>query len=431
MLRLEMIKRMAVLPGALVLLVYGGCTGTPEPPKPKPPNVTVAEPEIRDVHSYLDFTGKIQALETVEIRARVQGFLEKIHYKESLVEDPNALTVKKGGTLFTIERPPYEVKLEEAQASEASAAAQLIEAQANYDRGVELKQRDPNAITPVQESMLLADRDKAAAAVAAGKAGVSDAQINLAYTEITAPISGRISRSLVDEGNLVGSGEQTLLATIVTIHPIHAYFDVPERVLQTAKRRMEEQKAAETGGSKAINLPTVLLGQDADNGAYPHEGKLDYVDNQVDPNTATGTVRAVFPNPKGLLVSGSSARVRVLGEVQKDAVLVYEQALQTDLDGKFLLVVHPGADEKTGEKNLVEKRRVELGQLTSDRMRVITSGLEPDEQYIVEGLQRARSGMPVEPAPFEAETSATEDAKKATEEEGEKSENGAAPTTDK
>lgn len=375
-------------PGLLVLVFAGGCDQVPPPPKPTPPKVTVTLPVQKDVREYHDFTGTTDAIDSVEIRARVQGFLESIHFSAELdaerADSDNPINVKKGDRLFVIEQAPFQAIVQQAEASRAAALANRIEAKANFARAEDLRQRDVGAITDVQFDQLKAAYELSEARVSAAEAEVQRAEIDLAYTEIDAPITGRISRELVDVGNLVGAGEQTLLTTIVTIDPIYAYFNISEAVLLEA--REQARQGHDASGKQA--LPVVYLGLQTEND-YPHKGELDYIDTRVDPSTGTIQVRGRFPNAEAKMLPGMFARVRVVGQPHPDALLVNERALVTDLGGKYVLVV--------GEDNVVDKRLVQLGQLVNG-MRVVTEGLQPDERYIVKGIQRARPGFPVEPS---------------------------------
>ncbi|MHC4964387.1 MAG: efflux RND transporter periplasmic adaptor subunit [Planctomycetota bacterium] len=216
--------------------------------------------------------------------------------------------------------------------------------------------------------------------VKAAQARVDSARLDLGYTDIRSPIDGRVSRNYVDVGNLVGAGERTLLTTVVKMDELYCYFNVPERLV------LERMAARDVERRRDPDRP-FFIGLAHETG-FPHEGRLDYIDNTVDTATGTITVRGIVPNDDELLFPGAFVRVRVPGGVRKDAVLVDERAIGTDLGGKYVLVVV--------EDNIVKHRRVTLGQL-EEGMRVIEEGLGPDERYIVTGLQRARPGLPVTP----------------------------------
>lgn len=350
------------------LIICSGCNAPPPPAQMKPPSVTIAEPLQKTVIFNQDFTGTLASVATVDIRARVDGILEKVDFEQSTM-------VKKGDLLFQIERDQYQAILDKANAVLAASNAQLIDSQATLERNEILFKK--KAVTPQDLNDATAERDKAKASVMGAKADIEQATINLNYTRIFAPITGEIGRTLVDAGNLVGSGENTLLTTIVTMDPIYVYFDASERLL------LEALKKKQTPHEK--NPLKVFVGLSNEEG-YPHQGVLDYASNTVDPGTGTIQLRAIFENKKGLLYPGVYVRVRVPGDPIPNAVLVHDVAIGTDLAGKYLLIV--------GKDNIVEKRQVQMGQLENN-MRVILKGIKPGEKYIYEGIQRARPGRPV------------------------------------
>jgi RND family efflux transporter MFP subunit len=354
------------------ITALSGCKGPVQPPAPEPPKVTVARPVQKDVQLYYPFTGRTVAVERVEIRARVQGFLEKIHFNDSA-------DVVKDQELFTIEPRPYQASLERAQALLESRQAALKLAEANYARAKLLI--DKRAISQQELEVMEAELSQAAAAISAAKAEVHNAQIELDYTSVLSPIDGRIDRSQVDVGNLVGGGEDTLLATVNRLDPIEAYFDIDERTLLKILDGRDR-----TNRENRDEWPPVYLARqnDAD---YPFAGQIDFIDNEVDPDTGTIIARGLFPNKEEKLVPGFFVRLRVPTKVSPGALLVNERAIGTDMNGKYVLVV--------AKENLVELRRVELGPMDGS-MRVITSGLSAEDQVIVEGVQRARPGMPVQ-----------------------------------
>ncbi len=351
-----------------LLMITSGCNQPPPLAPIKPPAVTVAEPVQKTVIFNQDFTGTLASVASVDIRARADGILEKVDFTASD-------TVKEGQLLFQIQRDQYQATLDKANAALAASKAQLVDAQATLDRNLILLKKQ--AVTPQDVNDATAERDKAQASVMASQADIEQATINLNYTRISAPITGVIGRTLVDAGNLVGSGENTLLTTIVTMDPIYVYFDASERLL------LQALKKKKTPGSPDPLKVNVGL---SDEEGYPHKGTLDFVSNKVDPGTGTVQLRAVLENKQGLLYPGVYVRVRVPGDPIPGAVLVHDVSIGTDLAGKYLLVV--------GKDNVVEKRPVEIGQL-EDNMRVILKGIKPDEKYIYEGVQRARPGRPV------------------------------------
>jgi RND family efflux transporter MFP subunit len=349
------------------------CGGQPETVAPPPPEVTVSTPIQRDVTIVHEFVGTTQARESVEIRARVQGYLEKMTFEPSSF-------VRKGELLFVIEPEPYQAQRDRAEAGLKAAEAGLRRAESDLER-LEQAVRT-NAVSQQEVTRARAERDQASAAMLEAKAALTNAEIQLDYTTIESPIDGLVSRNLVDLGNLVGAGEPTLLTTVRRIDPLFAYFEVSERFMAEILERRGGHKDPGTGSV----LPATLVLKET---GLVIEGKVDSVDNTVDPATGTIQVRAVFPNSDAKVFPGFFVHVRLPGELLENAVLVEETALGTDLGGRFVMVV--------GGDNIVERRYIEPGPLQEDKTRVVLEGLEAGERYIIVGLQRARPGMPVTP----------------------------------
>ena len=356
-------------------LAAAGCgSGPPAPPQFPPPEVTVAQPVQRDVTWYQEFTGRTAAVAAVDVRARVNGVLEAVHFTPSS-------DVRRGARLYTIERAPYVAARNAAEADVRTVEANLARARSDLAR-LEQAVRT-NAVSARDVDRARAEVAQTEANLLGRQARLEQAELDLSYTEIRAPISGLIGRSRLDAGNVVGAADPAPLATIRRIDALYAYFDASETLLleilgqegQTPDRPVSEDR-----------LP-IHLGL-ADEDGWPHEGLIDYMDNAVDPDTGTLQVRGRFPNPTGKLFPGLFARLRVPGPVQQDALLVEERAIGTDLGGKYVLVV--GADD------VVELRHVELGVLEGG-LRVVTAGLRAGERYVTNGLQRARPGLPVTP----------------------------------
>jgi len=354
-----------------------GCSRAPSGAPAAPAVVTVSRPLERDVTDYADFTARTAAVDSVEVRAHVWGYLDKVNFKEGAL-------VKKGEVLFELDPRPYQALLNQAKAKVAQDEAQLKFDEAEYQRNVNLFGTGAASRS---------DLDKAAAArgvdlanIAADKAVVTSRQLDLEYTKVVAPVSGRASRYVVTVGNLIRSGDQnggTLLTTIVSVDPMYAYFDVDEHTVLRVRQLVREGKA---DSPRDGGVP-VWLGLANENG-HPHEGTIDFVDNQVNPKTGTMRLRGVFPNKEQVLAPGLFARVRApIGRPHK-ALLVSERALDTDQGQKVLYVVN--------QKNEVVSRPVRLGAL-HDGVREITDGLKPGEQVIVNGLQQVRPGVVVEP----------------------------------
>lgn len=375
---------------ALALVAASGCRPTEENTTQKAgPEVTVAHPIRMETADYADYTGTLAAFESVEIRARVQGFLEKINFTPST-------KVQEGQLLFEIEQAPFITRLDFANAQVSSRKADLALAQAQLARREDLFNR--GAITQEELEEARAEAAVAAAALEEANAAVEQAQIDLGYTKIHAPISGIIGRNLVDVGNLVGASEQTLLTSIVQTDQVYGYFEVSERdALEYLRDGLERQRPRD--GTQNYPVSIGLL----DEQGFPHKGVIDYVDNTFSAQTGTIEVRGLFPNPLGILQPGMFARVRIEGPKQ-ERLLVKERALAADLAGKYVLIV--------GKDNIVETRHVNTGQVVGD-MRVILPDEEEEQEpgvaevkkpeltvddlYIVSGIQKARPGLPVTP----------------------------------
>ena len=350
-----------------------GCGGQAETVAPTPPEVTVASPQIRDVTVYEEFVGSTEAYQSVNIRARVQGFLDRMAFEPSSF-------VRKGQLLFVIEPEPYQALRDRAEAGIKAAEAGLRRAESDLER---LEQAvETNAVSQQEVTRARAERDQASAALLETQAALTTAEIQLDYTTVESPIDGLVSRNYVDIGNLVGAGEATLLTTVRQIDPIFAYFEVSERFVA--------QQLEERGGHKnpetTDETPATLILEET---GLEVEGRVDTLENTVDPATGTIQLRAIFPNKDSKIFPGFFIRVRLPGELIENALLVEETALGTDLGGRYVMVV--------GDGNVVERRYIEPGPLQEDKTRVILDGLEPGERYITVGLQRARPGMPVTP----------------------------------
>jgi RND family efflux transporter MFP subunit len=366
---------------ALVLGLCLGLMGCARPPSEAPAaapiQVTASYPVERDITDYADFTARVAAVDSVEVRAHVWGYLDKVNFKEGSL-------VKKGDVLFELDPRPYQAMLNQAMAKVAQDEAQLTYDEAEYQRNVRL------AATGAASR---SDLDKTAAArgvdianIAADKAVVASRQLDLEYTKVTAPVSGRVSRTIVTGGNLIQSGDQnggTLLTTIVSVDPMYAYFDVDERTVQRVSQLVRQggaESAPDTEWPVSLGLATEE--------SFPHQGTINFVDNQVNPKTGTLRARGVFPNKDQALSPGFFARVRLpIGEAHK-ALLVTDRAIDNDQGQKILYVVN--------DKNEVVSRPVRVGAL-HDGLRAIEDGLKPGERVIVNGLQLVRPGITVEP----------------------------------
>ena len=360
--------------GAVAAIVLGlsGCARENQFVAPPPPPVVVAEPYQGEVTVYTPVAGQTRARDTVEIRARVKGYLETVDYRPGSI-------VEKGKLLFTIEPQTYEAALQSAQGQLASASASRDLAETTYQRNEQLFTSD--AISELDLLRSKAELDLAEASVSQGEAAVETAKLDLGYTKIYAPLKGRISRELVTVGNLVGSGGSTLLATLVQMDPMDVYINIDERTLLKLLKVYGQPGTSGTSGKVKVQLELT------DGSIYPQQGIIDYIGNTVDPMTGTIEVRASFPNPDMTLIPGLFAKVR-FADVMPDAIVVPESCIMKDLAGDYVLV--------TNDENVVETRYIQKGPLV-ERGRVVTKGLEPNSRVIVQGIQRARPGSKVAP----------------------------------
>jgi len=340
---------------------------------PPPPKVTITTPIERQIPRYFEATGNTAAVNSVDLVARVQGFVQAISYTDGDF-------VKKGTSLFTIEPQPYKLKVDAAKASVISAQATLTQTQAEYERQAALVGKQVS--TQANYDKALAQRDSAQADLQSAQANEHQAEINLGYTDVTAPFDGVVSARQVSIGQLVGANSPTVLATIVQLDPIWVNFTASERdVLQV---RAALASRGETSAS-LIGIP-VEVGLQTEDG-YPHQGKLDYVAPTVNASTGTLAGRAVFENADRALLPGYFVRVRIASRQQQPALLVPNVALGSDQGGPYVLVVN--------QDNVVEQRKVDAGQVVGD-LRVIESGLGKDDRVIVGGIMRAIPGEKVD-----------------------------------
>lgn len=341
---------------------------------PPSPQVTVSQPVRRQVSEYLELTGNTQAFNSVQLVARVQGYLEKVFFHDGD-------SVKKDQPLFLIQQDTYEARLKQAEAQVLQQKASLAHAQTELDRFTGLMQQHAAAQTDVDNWRF--ERDNARAAVVAAEANRDLAKLDLDYTNVVAPFDGRIDRRLKDPGNLVGAGEFTPLAQINQIDPIYVYFTINE----TDLLRVIKQTSIGPGEAEKLKIPATLAlsGEEG----YPHQGYLDFTAISVTPTTGTLLLRASYPNADGTILPGLFARVRVLVvNSEKMALLVPEAAVGYDQQGSYLLVVN--------DKSVVERRSVKLGVRAEDG-RVIEQGINDQDWVIMTGLLHAIPGNTVNP----------------------------------
>ncbi len=344
---------------------------------PPPPTVTVAKPVQRTLFDFDEYVGRFAAINAVEVRARVSGYLDSVHFKDGQM-------VKQGDLLFTIDKRPFQYTLDQARANLVTAQSNLAYAEADLKRGQSLV-REHTITEQIFEQRSQTFRN-AQASVTGAQAAVQQAELDMQFTELRAPIDGRIGARLVSPGNLVtgGTGTTTLLATIVSTDPIYFEFTFDEAsYLRYERLATHGSDVASRGGGVAVTLKLI------DEQGFPHEGRMDFVNNVIDTSTGTILARAQFKNPGSVFTPGMFGRVRVPASPPYQALLVPDTAVGTEQANKYLLVV--GAGDK------VQQKTVTTGQLTADGLRVIKTGIAPDDNVIVEGQMRARPGTQVKP----------------------------------
>ena len=363
---------------APLALVLAACGQSQQPAAPPPPTVTVAKAVQRAVTDLDEYVGRFVAIDSVEIRARVSGYLDQVHFRDGQM-------VKQGDLLFTIDKRPFENTLAQTRGTLAQAKANLAFTEADVERARQLV-RERTISEQVFDQRTQAFRS-AQASVQANEALVRQAQLDVEFTELRAPVAGRIGDRRVSPGNLVAGGSAmatTLLATIVSLDPIRFEFTMDEASYLRYERLSQSSKEV-TGREGGVKVGLRLL----DEKAYDRSGAMDFVDNVIDRSSGTIRGRAVFANPTGVLTPGMFGRIRVPGSPTYNALLVPDAAVGTEQVRKFVLVV--GAD------NVATAKYVTLGGLTEDNLRIIKDGLSPDDRVVVNGLMRVRPGQKVTP----------------------------------
>jgi len=365
------------LAAAVLTLLLQGCRSEAQTQDAAPlPQVSVASALERDVQEWDEFTGRLEAVESVEIRPRVTGYIESVNFTEGSV-------VSKGDLLFVIDPRPYRAELSKAEAELARAVARSDLSSTDVERSEKLL--GVKAVSREEYDQRLNAQRESQANVEAARAAVTAAKLNLEFTRVTAPITGRVSRAVVTAGNLVtgGSIQATLLTTLVSIDPIYVTFEGDEQVY--LKYTELARRGVRPSSREAANAVLMAL---ANEEGFPHQGSMTFVDNQVDPRTGTIRARASFENKDGYLTPGLFARVKLLGHSSHKVVLVDDRAVGTDQSQKFVYVVD-------GD-NKVSYRSVKVGRLT-DGLRIVEDGLQAGEAVIVNGLQRVHPGVVVAP----------------------------------
>jgi RND family efflux transporter MFP subunit len=358
------------------LIAVTGCGKSAPPPQP-PPSVGVAHPLVQTIVEWDEYTARLSAIQSVEVRARVSGYLQSIHFADGTV-------VAAGDLLFVIDPRPYEAVLNRSKADLVLAEARLDLARKDLARAEFLVKS--RAISQEEADTRAATLRQALASVAGARAAVEAAALDVEFTRVTAPIGGRVSRHLVTEGNLIvggGTSNATLLTSIVSLDPVYAYFEVDEQAyLKYSRLNLAGQRPS----SREVQNPVEIAAADEPN--FPHSGWMDFVDNQIDPATGTMQGRAIVPNPDLLLSPGQFVRLRLAGSGRYEAVLVPDEAIGTDQAQRFVWVIDA--------ENKAQYRKVALGPLYEGK-RIVRDGLGANDRVVVSGLQRVRPGIVVAP----------------------------------
>jgi membrane fusion protein, multidrug efflux system len=363
-----------------VLILAGlgaGCSGEAKQTAPASPQVSVAEVVCKQLGDTDEFTGRLEPVTTVEVRPRVSGYLQSVHFQEGAI-------VRQGDLLFQIDARPFQAEVDRLKGDLAQAKAQLARAQSDFERAERLHNND--GMSAEEYDRRAAVRNESQARIASTAAALRGAELNLEFTHVTAPITGRVSRAEITAGNLVEAGAAQVrpLTTVVSLDPIYAFFDVDEQTYLKYSRLAQTQSS----DSHARELRNeVFLGL-ADETDFPHGGRVNFVDNQVSTSTGTIRMRGTFPNKNLALTPGLFARVKLQGAGKYAGCLAKDEAIVTDLNQKYVLAL--------GRDNKLEYRTVKLGPMT-DGLRIVREGLQPGDSIVVNGLQRVRPGAVVTP----------------------------------
>jgi RND family efflux transporter MFP subunit len=370
------LKRTTGFLSMLALLALAGC-GAGAPPDPGPPEVTVAKVISKRIQDWDEFTGRFQAIDTVELRPRASGYIDQVLFHEGQF-------VKKDDVLVIIDPRPYQADYDRAKAGLELAKSQ--QALASLEAARVQKLKDSGAVSREELDERLSTLNQQEASVSGAKAALDNAALLLSFTKVRAPIDGRASRAEVTRGNLVTGGNNggTLLTTIVSVDPIYVYFEGDENAYLRYNQLARE---GERPSSRDAKNP-VKIGLSNEQG-FPHEGYMDFVDNQLDVRTGTIRARAVLENKNGQFTPGMFARVQLLGSGEYDAILIEDRAVGTDQSQNFVLVL--------GTDNKLEYRAITAGRILDGGLRIVRKGLKPDDVVVISGLQRVRPGIQVKP----------------------------------
>lgn len=370
---LKNIKASLLLSGLGLLVACGEVSEPQVQAQPQAPVVSVAPVIYERLTEWDEFTGRLQAPESVDLRPRVSGYIEKVAFEEGAI-------VEAGTPLFFIDRRPFEAEVKRLNAELKGVKSRLKLAQISYQRADTLSAK--NTLSKEVFDNRFAELEQAKASVQSVSAALDLAKLNLGYTHVEAPITGRVSSAGITAGNYVSAG-QSILTTIVSTDRVYAYFNTDE---QTYLKYVKLAKEGTRPSSRDVKNPVFMaLANESD---YPHEGFIDFIDNQVNPATGTIRARAVFSNEDGAFVPGLFARIKLVGSSSYEGVLIDDKAIGTDLNNKFVLVLD--------ESNTVQYRPVTMGEKLNG-LRIIKSGLNAEDQIVVKGLQRVRPGTPVSP----------------------------------
>ena len=360
---------------AILAVMNAGCSSSAQPKAPAPVEVSVAEVICKQLGDSDEFTGRLEPVNSVEVRPRVSGYLQSVHFKEGAI-------VRQGDLLFQIDARPFQAEVDRLKGELSQAKAQRSRAQSDFERAERLHNND--GMSAEEYDRRAAVRNEAEARIATTEAALRGAELNLEFTHVTAPITGRVGRAEITEGNLVESGAAQVrpLTSLVSLDPVYVYFDVDEQTYLKYARLTQNHKASSN------DLRGVALLGLADEDAFPHRGQVSFVDNQVSSSTGTIRLRATFANKNLALTPGLFARIRLQGGESRSGCLAKDEAVVTDLNQKYVFVL--------GKNNSLVYRPVKLGPM-AEGLRVVRDGLHEGDVIVVSGLQRVRPGAVVTP----------------------------------